>query len=89
VREVGAGTGPRSSSWKRDLLAIIRHGCTAEQSDDLAIRTRAELQLDGFRPRLSSHREFSSTDLDRPAFGELDYLRTVGAFQPRERCFGR
>jgi len=73
-----------------DAAAISRHLYTAEHSDpDLIIRTSGEMRLSGFLPWQSSHSEFYFTDVNWPAFRELDFLRGVRTFQQRDRRFGR
>jgi Putative undecaprenyl diphosphate synthase len=70
--------------------ALAAHLYTAEHSDpDLIIRTSGEMRLSGFLPWQSTHSEFYFTDVYRPAFRELDFLRAVRTFQQRERRFGR
>jgi len=70
--------------------ALAANLYTAGRPDpDLIIRTSGELRLSGFLPWQSAHSEFYFTDVNWPAFRELDFLRALRTFQQRDRRFGR
>ena len=70
--------------------ALAANLYTAGRPDpDLIIRTSGELRLSGFLPWQSAHSEFYFTDVNWPAFRELDFLRALRTYQQRERRFGR
>ena len=69
---------------------IERHLYTAGLPEpDLIIRTSGEVRLSGFLLWQSTHSEFYFTDVNWPAFREIDFLRALRSFQQRERRFGR
>ena len=70
--------------------ALAANLYTAGRPDpDLIIRTSGELRLSGFLPWQSAHSEFYFTDVNWPAFRELDFLRALRTYQQRERRYGR
>jgi short-chain Z-isoprenyl diphosphate synthase len=69
---------------------IDRHLYTAGLPEpDLIIRTSGEVRLSGFLLWQSTHSEFYFTDVNWPAFREIDFLRALRSFQQRARRFGR
>jgi short-chain Z-isoprenyl diphosphate synthase len=48
-------------------------------------RTSGEIRLSGFLLWQSIHTEFYFTDVFWPAFGRIDFLRAVRAYQQRRR----
>ena len=70
--------------------ALAANLYTAGRPDpDLIIRTSGELRMSGFLPWQSAHSEFYFTDVNWPAFRELDFLRALRTYQQRERRYGR
>lgn len=69
--------------------AIGRYLYTAGLPDpDLIIRTSGEIRLSGFMLWQSAHSEFYFTDVNWPAFRQIDFLRAIRAYQERRRRFG-
>ena len=92
LREEVGGTGrPRGPAPNGSSPASIdRYLYTAGLPDpDLIIRTSGEVRLSGFLLWQSAHSEFYFTDVNWPAFREIDFLRAIRSFQQRARRFGR
>lgn len=63
---------------------------TATMPDpDLLIRTSGEYRLSNFLLWQCAYTEFYFTDVLWPDFGKADLLAAIGAFQKRERRFGK
>ena len=68
---------------------IDRHLYTAGlPGPDLIIRTSGEVRLSGFLLWQSVHSGFYFTDVNWPAFREIDFPRALRSFQQRARRFG-
>ena len=84
------GLGLTDAAAEVTPQAIGRHLFLPSLPDpDLIIRTSGELRLSGFLLWQSVHSEFHFTDVNWPAFRQIDLLRAIRTFQSRERRYGR